>query len=276
MRVFRDLKYDDQSKLQNLDIYLPSEGDGPFPLIVFIHGGAWQFGDKNDGQENLWKGLVNQGYALASINYRLSDENSHYPDGIFDCKKALLYLDKHAKEYCLNMNEVAVVGNSAGGYYALMLATTVDNPKFALENNKDVDIKSCIALYAPTDFLKGKEIFKESLMNRIKYGVSLACTEKYFGKSINQLTDKELMEASPTHYINSNLPYILIQQGDNDYICPPEQADFFLEAANDKGVENRVTLEVFNGASHVDPMFETMGNKLRLKEFLDQHLKQNK
>ena len=71
-RKYRDIVYADRSEYEKLDIYLPDEGDGPFPVILFIHGGAWCMGDKGDMQVKPFMALLRDGYAVASINYRLA------------------------------------------------------------------------------------------------------------------------------------------------------------------------------------------------------------
>lgn len=67
-REYRDVAYDTLSEAQKFDLYLPEKGDGPFPLVMFIHGGGWFSGDKTDGQERAWVTLWEQGYAVASLN----------------------------------------------------------------------------------------------------------------------------------------------------------------------------------------------------------------
>lgn len=76
-RTYTDVAYDTLSGSQTLDLYLPEAGNGPFPLVVFIHGGGWYGGDKADGQEDAFVTLREQGYAAASLNYRLSGEAAH-------------------------------------------------------------------------------------------------------------------------------------------------------------------------------------------------------
>lgn len=122
-REFKDVAYDTGSEAQKLDLYLPETGEGHFPLVVFIHGGAWFGGDKADGQEAAWVTLRSQGYAVASINYRLGKEAPH-PAGILDCKTAIRYLKANAEQYHLDEERVALAGDSAGGHYALMTALT--------------------------------------------------------------------------------------------------------------------------------------------------------
>ena len=129
VREYRDLKYDTMSESQTLDLFLPKTGEGPYPLVFFIHGGGWYSGDKTDGQEAPWMKLLDRGYAVASVNYRLSGEASH-PAGITDCKTALRYLKAHAGEYGIDPDRVASAGDSSGGHYALMMAVTMERPEF--------------------------------------------------------------------------------------------------------------------------------------------------
>lgn len=271
MRKILDIPYSNDSKTQKLDLYLPNVSEGPYPLILFIHGGGWQMGDKNDGQQNSWINLVNFGYALASMNYRMFPESVH-PDGILDAKKALQFLEENKEKYNLDMSRVGVIGSSAGGHSALMLATTQNNPNFST-GKPDVPISCVIAWYAPTDFYNGKREVMSSIMNQIKHGLTINCTEKYFGKSFNSISDEELINASPVTYINEQMPPIIIQQGTKDFLNPPNQALLFLEAAKGKGLGHKVQIDMIEGAGHVDPVFDERENKIHLRRFLNKYLK---
>ncbi len=275
MRVFSDLEYGNESEAQKLDLYLPTLNKGPYPLVIFMHGGGWQFGDKNDGQERFWIDLVNHGYAVSSINYRLSDE-VHHPDGLFDCKMAVEYLVKHADEYNIDTNRIGLVGNSAGAYYALMMALTAQHPKFQIKGGVNPSFKCVAVWYPPTDFNYGQELIKGNIINRIKFGVSVAFAESYFGEKFKKLGKQFLREASPTYYLSKLTPPILIQQGDKDYIVPLEQAYMFQQQAKDRGIGDRVEIQVFEDAGHVDPKFETWENRKTVRAFLDKHLKSDK
>ena len=100
-----DISYASSSKAQKLDIYLPEEGDGPFPVILAIHGGAYKAGDKADGQLVQLPGLK-RGYAVISVNYRLSGEAIFHAQ-INDLKAAVRWVRVHAKEYSLNADLIA-------------------------------------------------------------------------------------------------------------------------------------------------------------------------
>ena len=122
-RKWLDIPYADRSPLQRLDIYLPDKGDGPFPVIATIHGGGWEFGDKGDDFNLPFLEGLKRGYAVACINYRLSDE-AHFPSQIYDCKAAIRYLRTNAAEYHLDGAHIGVWGASAGGHLAALLGTS--------------------------------------------------------------------------------------------------------------------------------------------------------
>jgi len=100
-----------------LDLYLPQHSTHPPELLVWIHGGAWREGDKDDP---LLLALVEDGFALASIQYRLSHE-AIYPAQIHDCKGAIRWLRAHANEYGYNAQRIGVAGSSAGGHLAALV-----------------------------------------------------------------------------------------------------------------------------------------------------------
>jgi acetyl esterase/lipase len=128
-RKFLDVPYAAQSPNQKLDIYLPGEGDGPFPTLIFVHGGAFLFGNKRDTQLLQALDGINRGYAVVSVEYRLAGE-AQFPAGLFDVKAAIRFLRAHAAEYKLDPERFASCGDSAGGYYVVMAAATQDNPAF--------------------------------------------------------------------------------------------------------------------------------------------------
>src|SRR6266852_4209804 len=111
-----------------LDLYVPNSG-GPFPVVVWVHGGGWQTGDKSDPNPALRE--VNRGYAVVSINYRLQilhpaplDPNLAFPVQIKDCKAAVRWLRANAATYNLDPNRIGAWGESAGGHLSSLLGTS--------------------------------------------------------------------------------------------------------------------------------------------------------
>jgi acetyl esterase/lipase len=121
---------------QQLDLCIPTNKKGE-PLVVYIHGGGFEHGDKAGDSINpnnfqwLW-----QGYAMASINYRLAS-GTRWPAQIEDCKAAIRWLKAHAQEYGYDPDRFGVVGESAGGHLVAMLGTTSGLPIFEVGENLD-------------------------------------------------------------------------------------------------------------------------------------------
>ena len=150
----RDLEYVDGGHERNkLDLYLPAKADGPLPLIVWIHGGAWLGGSK-EGCPAV--PFVAKGYAVASINYRLS-QHAVFPAQIEDCKAAIRWLRANAKKYHLDPDHIGVWGASAGGHLVALLGTSGDVKE--LEGNggnldQSSRVQCVVDWFGPTDFTK--------------------------------------------------------------------------------------------------------------------------
>ena len=115
-RKWLDVTYAPTSAAQRLDIYLPDEGDGPFPVIFYTHGGAFAIGDKRDLHLLPYLRGLERGYAVVSVNYRLSGE-AIFPAGLQDAKAAIRWLRAHGGEYGLDASRIAACGGSSGANY---------------------------------------------------------------------------------------------------------------------------------------------------------------
>src|SRR5258707_420023 len=112
--ALRDKAYvDNGHKSQVLDLYYPAKAEKKLPLVIWIHGGAWLNGTKGVSQMQL--GLLEKGYAVASIEYRVSSVKI-FPAQIEDCKAAVRWLRAHANEYHIDAAHIGVWGSSAGGH----------------------------------------------------------------------------------------------------------------------------------------------------------------
>jgi acetyl esterase/lipase len=150
VKSLRDLEYaraGEKSLL--LDLYLPEKSRHSLPLIIWIHGGAWTGGDKADCPARR---LLQRGYAVASINYRLSNE-AIFPAQIEDCKAAIRWLRAHAKQYGLDADHFGAWGSSAGGHLVALLGTTGDLKQFDKGDNLDFSsrVQAVCDFYGPTD-----------------------------------------------------------------------------------------------------------------------------
>ena len=151
VKALRDLPYvENGHERQKLDLYLPEKATGPLPVVVWIHGGGWQAGNKDHCRALPF---VSKGFAAASINYRLS-QHAKFPAQIDDCKAAIRWLRAHASQYQLDPNHIGVWGESAGGHLVALLGTT-GGKEFSPPgpNAKQSDkVQAVCDWYGPTDF----------------------------------------------------------------------------------------------------------------------------
>ena len=152
-KMVKDIEYANiLGQSLKLDLYLPSEPRGS-GLVVWIHGGGWRKGNKNNCFIN-W--LPKYGFSVASISYRFSNV-AKFPAQLHDCKGAVRWLRANASKYGFNPNKIFVAGASAGGHLAALMATTGSH-KF-LEGvtggnlNQSSSIIGAINYYGPTDFI---------------------------------------------------------------------------------------------------------------------------
>ena len=132
--VYRDIPYiTDGHERQKLDLYVPVGRDNT-PLLIWIHGGAWLQGSKEGGVPLVY---LAEGYAIASINYRLS-QHALLPAQLEDCKAAIRWLRSNAVEYGLDSTRFATWGPSAGGHLVTLLGTTINQPEFDVGENLSV------------------------------------------------------------------------------------------------------------------------------------------
>jgi acetyl esterase/lipase len=144
----RDIAYGKHER-QKLDVFVP-KGDGPFPLVIWVHGGAWEGGSKEGGPT---AGLLPLGYAVASVNYRLS-KHAVFPAQIHDVKSAVRFLRANAKKYNLDPERFGAAGASAGGHLVALLGTSGDVKDLDGDgDNKEVSsrVKCVLDYFGPTD-----------------------------------------------------------------------------------------------------------------------------
>lgn len=131
-RMVANVAYLAPDRAEKLDLYLPAtpaQGAPLAPAVVWIHGGGWTGGTKNEARaKQICTTLTAAGYVAVSIDYRLGE--GAWPTNLYDCKNAVRFLRAHAAEYHLDPNRIAVAGGSAGGHLALMVGLTAGDPAF--------------------------------------------------------------------------------------------------------------------------------------------------
>jgi acetyl esterase/lipase len=277
-RKLYDIPYAALSPAQQLDIYWPAEGNGPFPVILSIHGGAFMAGDKRDLQVNPMLEGLKRGYAVVSINYRMSGE-AKFPALVQDAKAAVRWVRANAVEYQFNPEKIAAWGASAGGYLSLMVAVSTDVLELedlSLGNpEQSCELQAVVDWFGPTDFLKMDEQLAELGLAPSKaesHSAADSPESLLLGRKITEIPDL-VRTANPETYISPAVPPCFIQHGTKDETVPyPQSANFATKASAVLGNE-KVTLELIPDALHADSRFESPENVKKVLGFLDQHLK---
>ena len=258
-RVFKGLAYvPDGHDRQKLDLYLPGSGSG-FPLIVWIHGGAWRAGSKNRCRARFF---VEEGYAVASVNYRLS-QHAVFPAQIEDCKAAIRWLRGNSKTYGINGDRIGVWGSSAGGHLVALLGTSGDVTDF--ESGGDLSVSSRVQAvcdwFGPTDFLRMNDFD-----GQIDHNASDSPESQLVGGSIQE-NQERVAQANPITYVSEDDPPFLIMHGDQDRLVPIHQSELLYETLTKIGVE--AAFHRVKGAGHG---FGGPANQQLVRAFFSRHL----
>lgn len=244
----RDLVYvEGGHERHKLDLYLPSESKKPLPLILWVHGGGWQNGSK-EGAPPLRAGYVQRGYAVASINYRLSG-HAVFPAQIEDCKAAIRWLRAHAGEYGIDPQHFGVWGSSAGGHLAALIGTSNDVKEFDVGANLDQSsrVQAVCDYYGPTDF----KVFV-STPGYESHAAADSPEARLIGGAVMQNLDKAA-RVNPITYVSKDDPPFLIVHGDKDPTVPINQSQLLFESLKKTGVS--VHFHTIHGAGHGGPGF---------------------
>jgi acetyl esterase/lipase len=242
-KAWRDLAYvKDGHERQKLDLFVPEKADGPLPLLIWVHGGGWQNGSK-EGCPPLRNGYTTRGYAVASLNYRLSG-HAVFPAQIEDCKAAIRWLRAHAKEYNLDPERFGVWGSSAGGHLVALLGTSGEVKEFEAGANLDQSsrVQAVCDYYGPTDFT----VFVTTPGYESHAGDS-SPEAKLIGGAVMQNKDKAA-RLNPITYVSKDDPPFLIVHGDQDRTVPLNQSQLLFDALRTAGAS--VHFHTIRGAGH--------------------------
>lgn len=277
-RKFLDIPYAHRSPAQKLDIYLPDEGDGPFPVIVSLHGGAFMGGDKADLQVLPMLEGLKRGYAVVAVNYRLSGE-AKFPALVHDAKAAIRWIRANARQYHLDPHRIAAWGGSAGGYLAAMLGVSAGVA--ALEDlslgnpDQPSDVQAVVAWFAPTDFLKMDEQLAELGMPPepgMEHNGPNSPESLLLGEQITRVPER-VKAANPETYITPAAPPFFLQHGTKDAVVPVQMSIHFAAKLERAIGRDKVRLELLEGAGHGDPRFEAPDNVAKVLDWLDRQLR---
>ena len=267
--VERDLTFLAADREEKLDLYRPEKNESgkARPAVVIIHGGGWVNGDKAREREFVTGvALAKAGYVSISVNYE-TRKGKRWPGNLHDCKNAVRWLRKNSKELQVDGNRIGVIGGSAGGHLALMVAYTGDDPKLSPDDlypGISDKVSACVDMYGISNLLT-RRVTDEN------------------GKPTDELKEHRLFSkdrdkgatmwrnASPVTHINADSPPTLIFHGTKDTVVDRDQSKELFKALQKAGVPSE--LQMIEGAKHAWPL-KTSKFDLRSKvvKFFNQHL----
>ena len=201
-----DIPYGEDD-LQKLDVYYPEGTDGPLPTIISIHGGGWFYGSKRLYSHYCLR-LAQRGFTVVNFDYRLAPENK-YPAPLEDCCNMLHWVQQNGEKYHIDLNNVFLVGDSAGGQLAFQLLTMLTNETY----------NALFPFSPPKDFR-----FNACGLNCGCYFMPLSkyVTPEKMGKIFEAYFPEDYMACIPSlkaeKYITRKFPPAFVMTSRNDYL----------------------------------------------------------
>lgn len=252
------------------DFYQSLDAPRPLPLVIVIHGGGWHFGEREDAGAFAYD-IAAQGYAAASIDYRLVDGAAvTFPQPVIDVLAAIRFFREHAAELNINPDRIGLLGISAGAHLALLAGLAADDSVFdpTLPKGETAGVKLIVDLFAPTDFTLGPD-------NASQFQVDFL--EDFVGNLADPLTPIDpalLAMISPINYVRPDAPPTLVIHGQADTLIPISQSESLVQAMISAG--EPVEFHAIPGMDHLPgaywpgPFAQTY--RVYINDFLASHL----
>jgi len=259
---------------RKLDIYLPENGNGPFPTLICMHGGAFWGGFKNDIQNAIYMDAIPHGFAVACVEQRLcrlQPDGSYSPEGqfpnpIFDFKASIRFLRKNAAEYMLDPDRFALCGGSAGGYHVLIAAASAES-NVLYDNSLGFagisgEVQAVVSLFCVSDLIVQSKFTAENPFRELPDG-TIAPLDNFADifLSVNARNHPNLAHfASPATWITKAMPPTLLQHGGADKLVPAECSHIMYDKIRKICGSNRVAYSEFPEYTHGDIRFSCKEN----------------
>lgn len=244
--ILRDVKYGTDAR-NTMNVLVPKGSTRDTPFVLFMHGGAWVTGDKND-VALVQLALGANGIASAAINYRYASDTLHYPELMSDVNSAVNYIVDHGKDWGVNTDKIAIGGISAGAHMALLYGYHYDQGNH---------ISSIISMAGPVDMTNVDFLNAAALLKLIDGANKMVGATYVFAKPV----PSQFKDASPIQYVK-NVPTLIIH-GTGDIIVPYTQAELLNTTLNQKGFTHE--LMTIPGANHD----LGLGNKITAQQIAD-------
>lgn len=275
IRIIKNINYiNDNIESKKLDLFLPKEmyKNQKYPLIIYIHGGAWLEGNKEYFKDYE---LVKNDFIVASVDYRLSTEDL-FPAQIHDIKASVRWLRENANKYNIDSENIGAYGESAGGHLASLLGTTaLDsnlNGNIGQNLNQSTYVKAVVSEFGLFDLSTIAEECEKNQLCITKYRLSDSIVSKLLGCSYNNCGEK-LNSASPINYLNTDSGSFLLLHGEKDEIVPYQQTKDFEKKALEENLFVKTIIS--EEGKHIDNN-DRLNYFPEIVEFFNYNLKENK
>ena len=271
--ILKDIAYAEQSGAQKLDLYLPASVAGPLPVVIWLHPGGYTRGDK-EGVLPILYNVLDRGYAVASMNYRLADE-ACFPAQLYDAKAAVRWIRANAATHNLDKEAIAAWGVSAGSTFAALLGTTAgvsELEDLSMGNAKESGhVNAVVDLIGPMDFLNMSsqllQLGYQPLGEDVTSGISMLV-----GGPLDECREK-CRAINPATYITADCPPFYLQHGTADHLVPYLQSVNFARLLADAVGQEKVVLNLLENVDHFDTEHYSSENVNKALDFLDIWLK---
>lgn len=240
-----------------LDVWQRKDAKTAVPTLIYYHGGGWIFGDRT-GATLLFLPYLEMGWNVINVEYRMANV-SLAPAAVEDCRCALRWAVRNAKQYNIDTDRIVLTGHSAGGHLSLITGmlpegTGLDNNCDGTEKLRVAAIVNWYGISDVSDLVQGR--------NRKNYAVM------WMGSQPDPLTVAK--RVSPLTYVRAGLPPILSIHGDADAVVPYDQSTRLHQALSKAGVPNElVTIKGGGHGQFTDAELEDADQKIRA--FLRSH-----
>ena len=297
-KTYKNVQYSEITASDYLNLYVPDTDDPP--LLVLVHGGGFVTNDCESRQAQLmYQYFREHGWACATVNYRLAQE-AVFPAAIEDVKCAVRFLRANAEPYGYDASKIAIWGESAGGYLAVMAGVTTEEEfnslPFIEEDalTEPVSAKVDVILdYYGAMILETKEERHEAfaalgvpgfvvdiaagwLKNATKdLPWAESCEDAWIGRPLSELSEEERQIFQPLYYAAKNLrpgegPAVLIWHGDADITVPRTQSEALYETILNVRGDDGVSFELIPNAGHASERMYSDERLAQLREWLEQ------
>ena len=256
LQVIKNIPYaDDGLAAHRLNIVRPREPVEGAPVLVYVHGGAWLFGDKREQGRPMMFELASRGWICVTVNYRLSPRAT-WPDQIVDVLSAIAWVKEHIEAYGGDPGFVALSGGSAGGHLSALAALAAGDPDYQPGfEEKDTSVSACIPFYGPHDMTASREVGGQH-----GPGLRLLLEHTVMKTPIDERPEL-YRAASPLYRVHDGAPPFLVLHGANDTLVP----ELLQEAATGSALADALSVQLEDeaGRQRLEQRYAAMHESLR-------------